>query len=67
MKIDKNGKWRLYSPLLPDNVDVIGTVTRDIGDTGVLIRFRATGIYAQINAGVVRSINRHDVERALAQ
>jgi hypothetical protein len=42
-------------------------VRRGVGDVGALVRFAATGIYAQVNAGAVRSLDQRQVERLLAE
>ncbi|MFA9949171.1 hypothetical protein ABCS64_11025 [Rhodocyclaceae bacterium Wk13] len=64
--IDRNGPWRLYnSQPLPRNWEVLGTVTRGKYDTGALAR-TPIGVYVQINAGAVRSLDAAAVEAALA-
>lgn len=65
MDVDRNGAWRLYAPTLPQGATPCGTITRGPGDTGALIRFDATGLYAQINSGAVRSLDQAEVARAL--
>lgn len=50
------GNWRLYSSTIPAGSQALGTITRNIGDTGALVRIEATGIYVQANAGVVRTL-----------
>ncbi len=66
LAVDLDGKWRLYSPSIPVGGVAIGTVTRGIGDTGALVYVPATGIYVQINAGVVRTLPQHKVLAALS-
>ena len=63
--VDLNGNWRLYTNTIPANATPIGTVTRDIGDTGALVRIDATGAYVQVNAGAVRSLDGRKVAAAL--
>ncbi len=65
MKINLNGKWRLYSRRIPAHSRAIGTVTRDGCDTGALV-LMATGLYVQANAGVIRSLPQALVAAALA-
>lgn len=66
LTINRAGPWRLYSPTLPAGTEPLGTVTRG-HDTGALVRFVATGIYAQVNAGVVRTLDQRQVARLLAE
>jgi hypothetical protein len=67
MQIDKNGPWRLYAPVLQPGAEPLGTVTRAPGDVGALVRFPATGVYAQANAGAIRSLDQRAVAEALDQ
>ncbi len=59
------GAWRLYSDTIPAGSRALGTITRDIGDTGVLVRIEATGIYAQVNAGALRALPQAKVAAAI--
>lgn len=43
----------------------LGTVTRNGCDAGALVRIEATGMYLQVNAGVVRSLDTRKVVAAL--
>lgn len=63
--VDSAGNWRLYCNTLPAGAVPLGTVTRDGTDTGALVRYEATGLYAQINAGAVRSLDGRKVAAAL--
>ena len=63
VKID--GNWRLYSNTLPPGAEAVGTVTQGVGDTGALIRYAATGIYAQLNAGAIKPLSQHKVKAVL--
>ena len=63
--VNPAGAWKLYANTLPAGSTPLGTVTRDGIDTGALVRFDATGLYAQINAGAVRNLDRRKVEAAL--
>lgn len=66
LAVDLSGKWRLYSNTIPQGSQVLGTVTRDAGDTGALV-ITAAGLYAQVNAGVVRALPQSKVAAAVAQ
>jgi len=65
LTVDVNGNWRLYTNTLPENATPLGTVTRDVGDTGALVRMDKTGVYAQINAGAIRNLDGRKVAAAL--
>lgn len=63
--VDTTGNWRLYTNTLPAGAESLGTVTRGAGDTGALIRYTASGQYAQLNAGAVRTLDQRKVTAAL--
>lgn len=63
--VDVNGNWQLYTNTIPAKSMPIGTVTRDESDTGALVRIEATGVYAQVNAGAIRSLDGRKVAAAL--
>lgn len=63
--VDLNGDWRLYTNTIPANSTPLGTVTRDESDTGALVHIESTGIYVQINAGAIRSLDGRKVSAAL--
>ena len=65
LTVDVNGNWRLYTNTLPENATPLGTVTRDVGDTGALVRMDKTGVYAQINAGAIRNLDGRKVAAAM--
>jgi hypothetical protein len=65
LTVDVNGNWRLYTNTIPANSTALGTVTRDEGDTGALVRINATGVYVQVNAGAIRSLDGRKVAAAL--
>ena len=65
LTVNTNGNWRLYSNTLPTGAEALGTVTQGAGDTGALIRYTATGAYAQLNAGAIKSLSQHKVQAAL--
>lgn len=63
--VDTAGNWKLYSNTLPTGAEAIGTVTRGSGDTGALIRYIASGQYAQLNAGTIHTLDGRKVAAAL--
>lgn len=63
--VDTGGNWRIYTNAIPANSTPLGTVTRDESDTGALVRIEATGVYVQVNAGVIRSLDGRKVAAAL--
>lgn len=65
LAVDTNGNWRLYTNTIPANSTPLGTVTRDGSDTGALVRIEATGLYVQVNAGAIRSLDGRKVAAAL--
>lgn len=65
LAVDTNGDWRLYTNTIPANSTPLGTVTRDESDIGALVRIEATGVYVQVNAGAVRSLDGRKVAAAL--
>lgn len=62
--IQINGPWRLYTGICPTGWQMLGTVQRgpEIGALGK----SPAGIYAQINAGEVRSLDQRKVCAALS-
>lgn len=66
LSADPGGAWRLYwgAMPLPAGMQSIGTITRGVGDTGALLR-TAIGLYAQGNAGVLRTLDKRKVAAAL--
>ena len=67
LTVDPNGKWQFYTHTLPANWTPLGTVTRDDGSTGALVRVESTGLYAQVNAGCSRSLDGRKVAAALGK
>ena len=63
--VDTTGNWKLYTNTLPANSTPLGTVTRDDFDTGALVRIDATGVYVQVNAGAIRSLDGRTIAAAL--
>lgn len=66
LTVDINGNWRLYTNIIPAHSRAVGTVTRNGYDTGALVLIEATGIYAQVNAGVLRALPQAKVKAAIA-
>lgn len=67
LKVSKSGNWQVYWGVmpLPAGAEGLGTVTRETGETGALIRL-ASGNYVQGNAGGIRTLDQRAVEKALA-
>ena len=65
LAVDTNGNWRLYTNTIPANSTPLGTVTRDESDTGALVRIDATGVYVQVNTGVIRILDGRKIAAAL--
>lgn len=65
ISVDLGANWRLYTNLLPQRSKALGTVTRGEIDTGALVWLEAAGIYVQINAGSMRSLPQHKVQKAV--
>ena len=62
------GAWQVYANSLPTGAEALGTITRGAGgagETGALIRYAGTGLYAQLNAGAVRSLDQRKVRAAI--
>ena len=66
LTVNADGNWRLYSNTIPPGADALGTVTKGT-EMGALIRYRSTGVYAQLNAGAVRSLDQSKIRAALSQ
>ena len=56
--------WRLYTRTIPAGSRALGIVSRDGAEQGALI-LTAVGIYAQCNAGVLRSLPQAKVAAGL--
>lgn len=56
IKINTNGKAWLYQSTPLVGYDILGTVERPDGHTGALVRNKKTGLYAQANAGKIRTL-----------
>lgn len=65
LTVQLDGKWRLYSNTVPVGSVALGTVTRGEFEHGALVRFAATGLYAQVNAGVMRTLDQRKVSAAI--
>lgn len=64
LSVDLGGSWRIYTITLPAGSSAVGAVTRD-GDAGALARIDATGLYVQVNAGVIRTLDQRKVRAAM--
>ncbi len=65
LTVDLDGAWRLYSTIAPPGSTPLGIVRRENGESGVLARIEQTGIYVQINAGVIRTLDQRKVISAI--
>lgn len=63
LSVQPDGKWRLYTNLVPAGWRALGTITRD-GETGALVESPA-GILCQLNAGAIRSLDQRKARAAL--
>lgn len=64
LTVDLGGNWRLCAGVLPRGMRALGTVARGV-ETGALALVEATGIYVQINAGVMRTLDQRKVQAAV--
>ena len=64
LTVNTDGNWRLYSNTLPPGAEAVGTVTQGVGDTGALVKL-PSGLYGQVNAGAIRSLDGRKVAAAL--
>ena len=64
-EINLSGPWRLYSHVLPATCKPMGTIRSGPCDTGALVRLDDTGLFAQVNAGVIRPLDQNAVQHAL--
>lgn len=65
IKIDLNGNYKLYNPIIPDGAKALGTVKNHLG-TGALIKL-SNGIFVRMNAGVITSLNQYLVKKELGE
>lgn len=68
LTVTKTGNWKLYWGVmpLPKGAEALGLIKRENLETGALIRL-ANGNYVQGNAGSIRTLDKSDVEEALAR
>jgi len=60
------GKPHLYNQTPTPGWEVVGEIKREGEATpGALLRNLNTGLYAQANAGAIRSLDKNEVERTL--
>lgn len=64
VQLDMNGPWRLYQAHVPPGWEILGTVQRGM-EIGALARNKTTGVYAQMNAGSIISLDQRKVAAAL--
>jgi len=65
MTVVIGGHWRIYTRTIPQGARMIGVVHRDISDYGALVQFEHSGLYAQVNAGIVRQLDQRKVSAAI--
>jgi len=58
-----NGPWRLYTNTIPAGWQMLGTIQRGLG-IGAL-GLSPVGIYAQINAGSIKTLDQCKIKSAL--
>ena len=68
LTVTKTGNWQLYWGVmpLPKGAEALGLVKRENLETGALIHL-PNGNYVQGNAGGIRTLNKSEVEEALAR
>lgn len=66
LTINPAGNWHIYTNTLPAGSRAIGTVSRGDVDTGALALIERTGLYVQVNAGAIRTLDQRKVLTALA-
>jgi hypothetical protein len=62
--VDLGGNWRLYTNTIPNGSKALGIVDRG-HDNGALVLIESTGLYVQVNAGVVRNLPQSKVVAAV--
>ena len=65
IEVELGGPAHLYAPAIPAGAIAVGTIRREDGRTGALLRFR-TGAYAQMIDEAIRALDRREVLRAMA-
>ncbi len=67
LTVTLGGNWRIWSNTIPAGSRALGTVSRDgsFSDSGALVQIEATGLYAQINAGALRTLPQAKVAAAI--
>lgn len=67
LTVTLGGNWRIWSNTIPAGSRALGTVSRDgsFSDSGVLVQIEDTGLYAQINAGALRTLPQAKVAAAI--
>ncbi|MGE5089705.1 MAG: hypothetical protein ACM3QY_11315 [Candidatus Levyibacteriota bacterium] len=64
LRVEVGGPAHLYAHDVPPGAVAVGTVTRDSGAIGALLRFR-NGTYAQMNGAMLRALDRAEVIGAM--
>lgn len=63
--VNLDGNWQLYTNTIPADSTPIGVITRGDSDTGALVKINSTGLYVQVNAGAIRSVDGRKVSAAI--
>jgi len=63
--VEIGGPAQLYTRAVPAGATAVGIVRNDSGETGALLRFKS-GVYARMNGGTLRPLNRREVLRAMS-
>ena len=64
IQVNQAGPWRLYQSHVPPGWEILGTVQRGM-EIGALVRNKTTGVYAQMNAGAIISLDQRKVAAAI--
>ena len=64
IQVNQSGPWRLYQAHVPPGWEILGTVQRGM-EIGALVRNKTTGVYAQMNAGAIISLDQRKVAAAI--
>lgn len=65
LSVKLGGDWRLYSATLPAGSVVLGTISRGRFDVGALLQMSGSGLYVQLNIGVIRTLDQRKVAAAI--
>jgi DNA-binding XRE family transcriptional regulator len=64
----KDNKGKLYAEPIPATAQLVGEIRRrGLGDTGALILMAQTGLFCQLNAGAIRSLDQREVYKEIVK